>query len=158
MSGSGLPLLPALAQNAFTYPRAGNRMAQFRAGMSGSSWAGPNNSFKPKTNRYAIVFGLIQALEPMTSTHDDLDFISSICSNFADALNKNAGECLFSGQDAYEALTAAFGGEFSEKDLRAATRQDHQALAKALVVELEFELATPDIAKSALEYALGSWA
>lgn len=97
-------------------------------------------------------------LAPMTtSTHDDLDFISSICSNFADALNKTAGGCLFSGQDAYEALTAAFGNDFSEKDLRTATRQGHQALAKALLIELEFELATPDIAKSALEYALGSW-
>jgi len=27
----------------------------------------PNNSFKPKTNRYAIVFGLIQALGAMNS-------------------------------------------------------------------------------------------
>lgn len=93
----------------------------------------------------------------MTSTHDDLDFISSICSNFTDALNKAAGDCAFNGQDSYEVLTLVFGYEFSESDLRAAMPQSYQNLAEALVTELEFELATPQIARGALEYALSLW-
>lgn len=93
----------------------------------------------------------------MTSTHEDLDFISSICSNFADALNKAAVDCSVNGQDSYEVLTLVFGDEFSERDLRAATPQSYQQLAKTLVVELKFQLATPQIASGALEYALRSW-
>ena len=93
----------------------------------------------------------------MTSTHEDLDFISSICSNFAEALNKSAVDCAFNGQDSYEVLTLVFGDEFSESDLRAATPQSYQKLAETLVAELKFELATPKIASGALEYALSSW-
>jgi hypothetical protein len=39
------------------------RQASYRFRTLAGSW--PNNSFKPKTNRCAIVFGLIQALGPM---------------------------------------------------------------------------------------------
>ncbi|RNF83744.1 hypothetical protein [Montanilutibacter psychrotolerans] len=93
----------------------------------------------------------------MTSTHDDLDFISSICSNFADSLNKTADDCVFCGQDSYEVLTAVFGDDFSERDLRAATPRNHQDLAEAIVDVLEFDLATPQVARDALEYALALW-
>ena len=93
----------------------------------------------------------------MTSTHDNLDFISSICSNFADALNNGSDGLGMCGQDAYEVLTLVFGDKFSENDLRAATLQNHQDLAEALATELEFELASPQIARESLEHALRLW-
>jgi hypothetical protein len=91
----------------------------------------------------------------MSSFHTDLNFISSVCSNFADSVNES-GEMLC-GQDAYEVLTIFFGDEFSEEDLRRASSKHHDELAECLRSVLEVENATPELAKRALEQAVRLW-
>lgn len=90
-------------------------------------------------------------------TRDNADFIASISGNFADALNEAAGDGLFSGQDGYEVLASVFGADLDEAALRAATSQQHQALAEAMARVLEFDGATPRIAADALWHALDTW-
>ena len=90
----------------------------------------------------------------MSSIHSDLNFISSICSNFSDIVNESG--YLLCGQDTYEILTAVFGDEFSEKDLRHATPDSYKELSNCMSSLLEIE-AMPELAKEALEQAIHLW-
>jgi hypothetical protein len=91
----------------------------------------------------------------MSSLHSDLNFISSICSNFADAVNESGHELC--GQDSYEVLTIVFGNEFSEDDLRKATPSHYQELSDCLRSVLEVGNATPSLAEMALSRAVRLW-
>jgi len=79
-------LLPAMVTPYFQFqlpPRKRQRLlrsCEVGAGrglaLPQVGYVGPNNSFKPKTNRCAIVFGLIQALEVIMKVH--LAFLTAL--------------------------------------------------------------------------------
>jgi hypothetical protein len=105
--------------------------------------------------RFGAALRLIKSLQPMSSLHSDLDFISSICSNFSDAVNESGHELC--GQDSYEVLTVVFGNEFSENDLRKATSSQYEELSDCLRAVLDVGNATPSLAEMALSRAVHLW-
>jgi len=71
-------------------------------------------------------------------------------------LTQNFEYSLLCGQDAYEILTAVFGDEFSEEDIRNATQDSCKELSSYMHSLLEID-AMPELTKRALEQAILLW-
>ena len=83
---------------------------------------------------------------------EQIDFIGSVCNNFAGSINSSSGT-RFSGQDSYEVLSLVFGEVFTPAALRAATSEQIRDLAMAVWELLESRV-SPDAISLALTYAL----
>ncbi|GGA77589.1 hypothetical protein GCM10011521_14870 [Arenimonas soli] len=88
---------------------------------------------------------------------DDVQFLSSVTTNFAQRMNEVAGESRFCGQDAFEVLSLVFGDHFSDQDLASAGMEKYIALAAAVREEFEWPGYSAEHAKEAVEYAVRWW-
>ena len=83
---------------------------------------------------------------------EHVDFIGSVCNNFADSINASSALRL-RGQDGYEVLSLVFGETFTPAALHAATSEHLRDLAMAVWELLEARV-SPEAISLALQSAV----